>query len=57
MSERKVVNIVIEIDKTGLMFATSPELKGLLVSERSVERLITAIQCAIVEMYSACEFQ
>jgi hypothetical protein len=50
----RVVRIQLEEGKTGLFFATSPDLKGLLVAEPTLDKLVTAIPAAIVEMYEAC---
>ena len=50
----KVINIRVEQGEADLFFATSPELKGLLVAERTIEELDSVIPRAIVEMYAAC---
>lgn len=50
----KIVRIVCEQGRTGLLFATSPDLKGLLVAERTQDDLDRAIPKAIMDMYEAC---
>jgi hypothetical protein len=49
----KIVRIRITEGKTGLFFATSPDLKGLLVAEPTFDGLEAAIPDAIREMYAA----
>ena len=50
----KIVRVKIEADKSGLYFATSRDLKGLLVAERRREDLNQAIADAIIALYAAC---
>ena len=48
------VRVRLEEGKTGLFYATSPDLKGLLVAEPSVDAVVKAVPGAIAEMYKAC---
>lgn len=50
----KVVRIRIEEDKAGLFYATSPELRGLLVAKPTMDELRADIPRAIREMYLVC---
>ncbi len=50
----KIVWVKIEEGDAGLYFATSPELKGLLVAESSLEDLEREIPKAIQDLYAAC---
>ena len=53
-SERaQIVRIKIEEGKAGLFYATSPDLKGLLVAEPTIDALDAAIPAAIAELYAA----
>jgi hypothetical protein len=49
----RIVRIKCEKGKTGLFYATSPDLKGLLVAEATIDALQTAIPKAIRDMYAA----
>jgi hypothetical protein len=49
-----IVRIKREEGKTGLFYATSPDLKGLLVAEPSLDALDRAVPQAIQELYAAC---
>jgi hypothetical protein len=49
----KIVRVKIEADTSGLYFATSRDLKGLLVAERKREDLNQAIADAITALYAA----
>jgi hypothetical protein len=50
-----IVRVKIEEGKTGLFYATSPDLKGLLVAEPTIDALDEAIPQAIAELYAvAC---
>jgi hypothetical protein len=49
----KLVRVKIEEGKTGLFFATSPELKGLLVAEATVQEIYEVIPAAIADLYAA----
>jgi hypothetical protein len=50
----KIVNVKIEEGKTGLFFASSSELKGLLVAKPTLDALEVAIPQAITDLYAAC---
>ena len=50
----RVVRIQLEETKSGQFLATSRDLKGLLVAERSVDAVIRAVPQAIAELYAAC---
>jgi len=50
----RTVRVKIEEGKSGLFFATSPDLKGLLVAERTVDVLYAQIPKAIENLYEAC---
>lgn len=52
--EAKIVHIDFETGKTGRIFATSPEIRGLMIGRRTREELDMAIPQAIVDMYAAC---
>jgi hypothetical protein len=49
----RIVRVKIEESKVGLFYATSPDLGGLLVSERTIDALDEAIPKAIAELYAA----
>lgn len=49
-----IVRISIEEGKTGLFFARSPDLRGLLVAEKTLGEVSEMIPQAITEMYAAC---
>jgi predicted RNase H-like HicB family nuclease len=49
----KIVRIKIEEGKTGLFFATSPDLPGLLVAEPTIDELDQVIPQAIAELLEA----
>src|SRR5690348_17313544 len=50
----RIVHVVREEGKTGLFYASSPDLKGLLVAERTLDALDRAIPQAIADLYAAC---
>jgi hypothetical protein len=50
----KIVRVKIEEGKTGLFYATSPDLKGLLVAEPNIDDLDAAISQGISDLYAAC---
>jgi hypothetical protein len=50
----RVVRVEREQGKAGLFYATSPDLKGLLVAEQTREALEKAIPKAIKDQYAAC---
>lgn len=49
----RVVRIRVEEGETGLFFATSPDLRGLLVAKPTVDELDEAIPAAIAALYEA----
>lgn len=53
----KIIHVEYKQGKSGLIFATSPDLKGLLVSERTMAALEASIPAAIVDLYAACGVQ
>jgi len=53
MPKARIVRIRCEKGKTGLLYATSPDLRGLLVAEATAEALKQAIPKAIRDMYAA----
>ena len=54
LAKTKLVRIKIEEDKTGVFFATSPDVKGLLVAKPTIEDLYADIPRAIEELYALC---
>jgi len=50
----KIVRVKIEEGKAGLFYATSPDLKGLLVAEPNIDELEAAISRGIADLYAAC---
>lgn len=50
----RIVRVKREEGKTGLFYATSPDLKGLLVAEPTLDALERAIPKAIHDHYAAC---
>jgi hypothetical protein len=54
LTKAKVVRVKVEEGKTGLFYATSPDLKGLLVAEPTIDALEDAIPRVIGDMYAAC---
>jgi hypothetical protein len=48
----KLIRVKIEKGDTGLFYATSPELRGLLVAKRTVEEVEADIPRAIGELYA-----
>jgi hypothetical protein len=54
LTKAKVVRVKVEEGKTGLFYATSPDLKGLLVAEPTIDALNEAIPRVIADMYAAC---
>ena len=51
----KIIRIDIEEGRAGLFYATSPNLKGLLVAEDTREKLELAVPHAIRDLYAACD--
>jgi hypothetical protein len=49
-----IVRVKVEEGKTGLFYATSPDLKGLLVAEPTLDALDESIPKIIAQMYAAC---
>jgi hypothetical protein len=49
----KIVRVKVEEGKAGLFYATSPDLRGLLVAEPNIDDLDIAISKAITELYAA----
>jgi hypothetical protein len=49
-----IVRVKREEGKTGLFYATSPDLKGLLVAEPTLDAVERAIPQAITDLYAAC---
>ena len=52
--QAKLVRIKVEVGRTGLYYATSPDLTGLLVAERTLAAVQQAIPGAIKDLYAAC---
>lgn len=50
----KIVWVKVKEGKSGLFFATSPELRGLLVAEPTLDALYEFIPEAIRSLYAAC---
>lgn len=50
----RLVRVHFEADQTGLIFGTSPDLKGLLVAEKTLAEAEQAIPQAIADLYTAC---
>lgn len=50
----KIIRIDIEEGRAGLFYATSPNMKGLLVAENTKEKLLLAVPDAIRDLYAAC---
>ena len=48
----KMVRISIDQGRTGLLYATSPDLRGLLVAEPTMAELRAAIPQAVTDLYS-----
>jgi hypothetical protein len=50
----RIVRVKRQEGKTGLFYATSPDLKNLLVAEPTLDALDRAIPKVITDMYAAC---
>jgi hypothetical protein len=50
----KIIRVKVEQGKAGLFYATSPDLKGLLVAESNIKDLDEAVSKGIAELYAAC---
>lgn len=55
LTKAKLVRVKVEEGKTGLFYATSPDLKGLLVAEPTIDALEEAIPKVITDMFAACD--
>jgi hypothetical protein len=53
LTKAKVLRVKVEEGKTGLFYATSPDLKGLLVAEPTIDALEESIPKVIADMYAA----
>jgi len=53
----KIIRIKVERGSAGLFYASSPDLKGLLVAEDTMEKLEAAVPVAIRDLYAACDVQ
>lgn len=51
--KEKIIRVKIEEDGERLFFATSPDMKGLLVAATSLDKMKTALPEAIRKMYLA----
>lgn len=51
----KIIRVKIEEGEAGLWFARSPDMKGLLVAERTRDEAERVVPLAIREMYAACD--
>jgi hypothetical protein len=51
----KIVMITIERGREGLFYAQSPDLRGLLVADSTLDGLRKNIPTAIAEMFEACD--
>jgi hypothetical protein len=54
LSKSIIINITVEEGREGLFYATSPELRGLLVAKPDLDSLDAAIPRAIEELYAVC---
>ncbi len=53
IAEAKLVRISFETSQTGRIYATSPDLEGLLIGRRTMDELEQALPSAIRDMYAA----
>jgi hypothetical protein len=51
----KIVRITIERGREGLFYAQSPDLRGLLIADSTLDGLRRNIPTAIAEMFEACD--
>ncbi len=51
----KIIRVKMREGKSGYFFATSPELRGLLVTEPTIDELLRSIPTAIRDLYAACD--
>ena len=52
--QTKVVRVTLQSDPSGLIFAISPDLKGLLVAKHTVEEVLEEVPHSIAALYAAC---
>jgi len=57
LSKAKVVHVKVEEGKTGLFYATSSDMKGLLVAEPTIDALEKSIPRVISDIYAAHEVE
>jgi hypothetical protein len=55
LTKARIVRVRIEEGKTGLFYATSPDLKGLLVAEPTIDALENSIPKTITDMFAVSE--
>jgi hypothetical protein len=53
LDRSEIIRVKIERGKAGLFYATSPDLKGLVVGRPDVDALFEAVPQAITELYAA----
>jgi hypothetical protein len=53
----QIVRVKIEEGRQGLFYATSPDLKGLLVAQTTIDQLENEIPKAITALYAACNVE
>lgn len=53
----RIVRLKREQGKAGLFYATSPDLKGLLVAAPTLEALDSEIPKAIKDLFAACDVE
>jgi hypothetical protein len=53
-TKAKIIRVRVEEGKAGLFYATSPDLKGLLVAEPNIDELDEAISKSITDLYAVC---
>lgn len=51
----KLVRVAYRRGESGWYFAKSPDMKGLLVAEPTMDALYRAIPQAIMDLYAACD--
>jgi hypothetical protein len=51
----QIVRVKIEEGREGLFYATSPDLRGLLVAQATLDGLEREIPRAITALYAACD--
>ncbi len=55
MPKARLVHVLREQGESGWFFATSPDLRGLLVTAPTLDALEQAIPAAIRDLYAACD--